>query len=168
MEKWHRALGPGGCEESLREVWQFFLFGLDRSCGTNLSIARRACSASSWWKCSRGSQEAAHIHVFHHQLRATTDNTDGKGFNTSVQPYAMADHSDSSRHAAEEAFLRFYRETQWECKNLQRALRVHQRAVETSPWTHRETTHLAVCDEDLSGCHLTITSLRTCSCQVPG
>jgi len=50
---------------------------------------------------------AAHVHVFHHQLRAAKDNSDGNGFNTSVQPYAMRVHSDSSRHAAEEAFLRF-------------------------------------------------------------
>ena len=50
---------------------------------------------------------AAHVHVFHHQLRAAKDNADGNGFNTSVQPYAMAVHSNSSRHAVEEAFLRF-------------------------------------------------------------
>ena len=50
---------------------------------------------------------AAHIHVFHHQLRAAKDNADGNGFNTSVQLYAMAVHSNSSRHAAEETFLRF-------------------------------------------------------------
>ena len=35
------------------------------------------------------------------------DNADGNGFNTSVQPYAMVVHRDSSRRAAEEAFLRF-------------------------------------------------------------
>ena len=50
---------------------------------------------------------AAHIHVFHRQLRAAEDNADGNGFNTSVQPYAIGDHSDSSRNVAEEAFLRF-------------------------------------------------------------
>ena len=50
---------------------------------------------------------AAHVHVFHHQLHAVEDNADGNGFSTSVQPYAMTVHSDSSRHAAEEAFLRF-------------------------------------------------------------
>ena len=27
---------------------------------------------------------AAHVHVFHHQLRAAKDNSDGNGFNTSV------------------------------------------------------------------------------------
>ena len=43
---------------------------------------------------------AAHIHVFHHQLRAAEDNADGNGFNTLVQLYAMAVHSDSSRHVA--------------------------------------------------------------------
>ena len=50
---------------------------------------------------------AVHVHVFHHQFRDAEDNADGNGFNTSVQPYAMAVHSDSSQHAAEEAFLRF-------------------------------------------------------------
>ena len=50
---------------------------------------------------------AAHIHVFHHRLCVAKDNADGNGFNTSVQPYAMAIHSDLSRHAAEEAFLWF-------------------------------------------------------------
>ena len=49
---------------------------------------------------------AAHAHVFHHQLRAVKDNADGNGFNTSVRPYAIGIHSDSSRRAAEEAFLR--------------------------------------------------------------
>ena len=50
---------------------------------------------------------AAHAHVFRHRLRAVKDNADGNGFNTSVQPYAMGNHSDSSRYLAEEAFLRF-------------------------------------------------------------
>ena len=50
---------------------------------------------------------AAHVHVCHHRLRAAKDNVDGNGFNTSVQLYAMAVHSNLSRHAAEEAFLRF-------------------------------------------------------------
>ena len=30
----------GGCEESLREVWQLLLFGLDRSCGTTICRSR--------------------------------------------------------------------------------------------------------------------------------
>ena len=50
---------------------------------------------------------AVHVHVFHHQLRAATNNADGNGFNTSVQPCAMAVHSDSSRHVAENSFLWF-------------------------------------------------------------
>ena len=73
----------------------------------NLSIARGACSTSRLVKMFKKVTGAAHVHVFHHQLRATKDNADGNGFNTSVQPYAMAIHSDSSQHAAEEAFLRF-------------------------------------------------------------
>ena len=35
------------------------------------------------------------------------DNADGNGFNTSVQPYAVAVHSNSLWYAAEEVFLRF-------------------------------------------------------------
>ena len=49
---------------------------------------------------------AVHANVFHHQLRDAKDNADGNGFNTSVQPYAVAVHSNSSRYA-EEVFLRF-------------------------------------------------------------
>ena len=49
---------------------------------------------------------AAHAHVFYHQLRAVEDNADDNGFNSSVQPYAVAVHSDSSWHAGEKAFLR--------------------------------------------------------------
>ena len=50
---------------------------------------------------------AAHVHVVRHRLRAAEDNADGNGFNTSVQPYAIGVHSDSSRRAAEEAFPQF-------------------------------------------------------------
>ena len=50
---------------------------------------------------------AVHVHIFHHQLRDAKDNADGDGFNTSVQPYVVAVHSNSSRYAAEEVFLRF-------------------------------------------------------------
>ena len=38
--RWQRALRLGGCEESLREVWQPILFGLDRSCGTTICRSR--------------------------------------------------------------------------------------------------------------------------------
>ena len=88
---------------------------------------------------------AAHVHVFHHQLRATKDNAHGNGFNTSVQPYAMAVHSDSSRHAAEEAFLRLAR-------NAVDAKLCKGRFVYIDAW-HNITTdpiensHLAVCYE---------------------
>jgi hypothetical protein len=48
------------------------------------------------------------VHVFHHQVRsASKNNSDGNGFNTSVQPYAHGIHSDSSAHAAQELFRRF-------------------------------------------------------------
>ena len=80
---------------------------------------------------------AAHIHVFHYQLRAAKDNADGNGFNTSVQLYAMAVHSNSSRHVAEEAFLRFAG-VRSGCKILQKALRVHQRVAKHHHKPHRE------------------------------
>ena len=82
---------------------------------------------------------AAHVHVFHHQLRATKDNADGNGFNTSVQPYAVAVHSDLSRHAAEEAFLRFAGNAV-DCFVYINAWR----NITTDPI---ENNHLAVCDE---------------------
>ena len=40
VEQWQRALGLGGCEEPLREVWQLFLFGLDGGCGTTICRSR--------------------------------------------------------------------------------------------------------------------------------
>ena len=88
---------------------------------------------------------AAYVHVFHHQLRATKDNADGNRFNTSVQPYAMAVHSDLSRHAAEEAFLRFAR-------NAVDAKFCKGRFVYINAWRNIttdsiENNHLAVCDE---------------------
>ena len=49
---------------------------------------------------------AVHVHIFRHQLRDAKDNADGDGFNISVQPYVVAVHSNSSRYAAEEVFLR--------------------------------------------------------------
>ena len=79
---------------------------------------------------------AAHVHVFHHQLRATKDNADGNGFNTSVQPYAMPVHCDSSRHAANAVDAKF-------CKG--RFVYINAwRNITTDPV---ENNHLAVCDE---------------------
>ena len=83
--------------------------------------------------------------------RTATDSTQW------VQPYAMVVHSDSSRHAAEEADAKF-------CKG---ELRVHQRVAKHHHGSHREQP-LGSVRRDLSGCRLTITSLRTCSCQGPG
>ena len=87
---------------------------------------------------------AVHVHVFRRQLRATEDNADGNGFNTSVQPYAMVVHSDSSRHAAEEAFLRFAGNAVDArfCKG--RFVYNAWRNITTDPI---ENNHLAVCDE---------------------
>ena len=108
---------------------------------------------------------AAHVHVFHHQLRAVEDNADGNGFNSSVQPYAVAVHSDSSWHAAEEAFLRF-------AGNAVDAKFCKGRFVCINAWRNItsdpiENNHLAVCDET-SMVSPDLTSLRTCSCQGPG
>ena len=88
---------------------------------------------------------AAHVHVFHHQLRAAKDNSDGNGFNTSVQPHVMAVHSDSSRHAAEEAFLRIAGNTgdAKSCKGRFGYINAW-RNVTTDP---TENNHLAECDE---------------------
>jgi hypothetical protein len=88
---------------------------------------------------------AAHVHVFHHQVRAARDNSDGNGFNTTVQPYAHAVHSDSSRHAAEAAFLRF-------AGNAVDAKFCKGRFVYINAWRNItpdpiENNHLAVCDE---------------------
>ena len=92
---------------------------------------------------------AVHVHVFHHQLRAVEDNADGNGFNSSVQPYAVAVHSDSSWHAAEEVFLLVCRECSG-CKILQRAFRVHQRVAKHHHGLHREQS-LGSVRRDLSG-----------------
>ena len=88
---------------------------------------------------------AAHVHVLYHQSCAAKDNADGNGFNTSVQSYAMAVHSDSSRHAAEEAFLRF-------AVNAVDAKFCKGRFVYINAWRNIttdpiENNHLAVCDE---------------------
>ena len=82
---------------------------------------------------------AAHDHVFHHQL------CDGNGFNTSVQPYAVAVHSNSSRYAAEEVFLRF-------AGNTVDAKFCKGRFVYINAWRNIatdpiENNHLAVYDE---------------------
>ena len=55
VEQWQRALEIGGCEESLREVWQ----SQPQLWDNNLSIARGgvSCSYSRWRKCSRRSRE---------------------------------------------------------------------------------------------------------------
>ena len=86
---------------------------------------------------------AAHGHVF--RQRAVRDNADGNGFNTSVQPYAMAVHSDSSRHAAEEGFLRF-------AGNAVDATFCKRRLVYINAWRNIttnpiENNYLAVCNE---------------------
>ena len=88
---------------------------------------------------------AAHTHVFHHRLCAAKDNADGNGFNTSVQPYAMAIHSDLSRHAAEEAFL-------WFAGNAVDAKFCKGRFMYINAWRNIttdpiENNHSAVCDE---------------------
>ena len=108
---------------------------------------------------------AVHVHVFHHQLRDAKDNADGNGFNTSVQPYVVAVHSNSSRYAAEEVFLRF-------AGNTVDAKFCKGRFVYINAWrnitqTPSRTTTWQCAMRPL-WCHLTITSLRICSCQGPG
>ena len=107
---------------------------------------------------------AAHVHIFHHQLRAVEDNADGNGFNTSVQPYAIGVHSDSSWRAAE-AFLRF-------AGNAVDAKFCKERFVYINAWRNIttdpiENNYLAVHDET-SLVSPDETSLRICSCQGPG
>ena len=51
---------------------------------------------------------AVHAHVFHHQLRAVEDNADDNGFNSSVQPYAVAVHSGlNNQNAAKHRWYYF-------------------------------------------------------------
>ena len=88
---------------------------------------------------------AVHVHVFHHQLRDAEDNADGNGFNTSVQPYVVAVHINSSRYAAEEIFLRF-------AGNTVDAKFCKLRFVYINAWRNIttdpvKTNHLAVYDE---------------------
>ena len=88
---------------------------------------------------------AVHVHVFHHQLRGVEDNADDNGFNSSVQPYAVAVHSDSSWHACENAFL-------WFAGNAVDAKFCKGRFVYVDAWRnittdYIENNYLAVCDE---------------------
>ena len=88
---------------------------------------------------------AAHVHILDHQLRAAKDKADGNGLNSSVQLYTMAVHSDSSRHAAEEAFLRF-------AGNATDAKFCNGHFMYINAWRNItrdpiENNYLAVCDE---------------------
>ena len=92
---------------------------------------------------------AAHAHVSHHQLRAVEYNADDNGFNSSVQLYAVAVHSDSSWHAGENAFLR-------SARNAMDAQFWKERFVYINAWRNIttdsiENNHLAVYDETSSG-----------------
>ena len=88
---------------------------------------------------------ALHVHVFHHQLCDAKDNADGNGVNTSVQPYIVAVHSNSSRYAAEEVFLRF-------AGNAVDAKFCKKRFLYINAWRNItidliENNHSALCDE---------------------
>lgn len=88
---------------------------------------------------------AAHVKVFHHQVRsAAKSNADGHGFDTSVQPYAHAVHSDSCAHSAEQFFLHLAKTLDKKyCKG--RFLHVNAwRNIADAPI---EDDALAVCDE---------------------
>ena len=88
---------------------------------------------------------AVHDHVFHHQLRAVEDNADCNGFNSSVQPYAVAVHSDSSWHVADEVFLQLAGNTVDEKSRKKPYVYIDAwRNITTDPI---ENSHLAVYDE---------------------
>ena len=88
---------------------------------------------------------AVHVHVFYHQLRDARDNADGNGLNISVQPYVVVVHSNSSRYAAEEVFLRFAGNTV-DAKFCKRRL-VYINAWRNITTDPIENNHLAVYDE---------------------
>ena len=108
---------------------------------------------------------AVHVHVFHHQLRAVEDNAVGNGFNSSVQPYAVAVYNDSSWHAADEAFF-VLQGMQW-MQNSAKGVSCTLTRGETSPRTPSRTNTWQHAPRPI-WCHLTTTSLRTCSRQGPG
>ena len=90
---------------------------------------------------------AAHAHVFHHQLRAAKDNADGNG--TLLRRHFFG-----------------LQGTQW-MQNSAKGASCTSTRGETSPQTSSRTTTWQ-CAPRPFWWHLTITSLRTCSCQGPG
>lgn len=89
---------------------------------------------------------AAEVVCFHHQVRnADKANGDHKNLHTSVQPYAMAVHSDSSPISAEEAFLGFVGLEKYEKYKTGRFLYINAwRSIADTPIGDN---HLALCDE---------------------
>ena len=132
---------------------------------SKLSIARGSVFYVKMLEMIKKVTRAVHIHVFHHQLRDAKDKADGSGFGTSVQPYVVAVHSNSSWYAAEEVFLRFARNTVDTkfCKG--RFLYINAwRNITTDTI---ENNHLAVYDET-SLVSPDDYPIRTCCCQGPG
>ena len=144
-------------------MWQILMFGLHHSCGTTICRSRGGVLYVKMLAMIKKVTGAVHVHVFHHQLRDAKDDANGNGFNTSVQPYVVAVHSDSLQ--LEEAFLRF-------AGNAVDAQFCKGRFVYNNAWRNITTDPLRTttwqCATRPLWWHLTITSLRTCSCQGPG
>ena len=144
-EQWQGALEIGGCEESLRDVWQLLLFDLDAAVGQQYIDREGGVFHVRMVEMFKKVTGVAHVHVSHRQLCDAEDNADGNRFNTSVQPYATGVHSDSSRRAAEEAFLRF-------AGNAVDAKLCKRRFLYINAWRNItadpiENNYLAVCSE---------------------
>ena len=106
---------------------------------------------------------SARLHVFHHSLLVAVCNADGNVFNTSVlTPCAVAFHNGSSQHVAEEASLQFAGNIVE--KNSARSHMCTSMREEMSLWTPLRTTTWQCVTRSLWS-HLTIISIRACSCQ---
>ena len=89
---------------------------------------------------------AAHVKVFHHQVRNQEKNTgDPKNLNTSVQGYAMGIHSDSHPHSADALFRRMT--TGAGMKQYQTGRFLYINAWRNIADTPIQNNPLAVCDE---------------------
>ena len=89
---------------------------------------------------------AAHVEVFHHQVRNEDKNNGSfQNLNTTVQGYAMGIHSDSHPQAAEEMFLSLTNKESTEKFKSGRFLYINAwRNISEEPIGNN---HLAVCDE---------------------
>ena len=90
--------------------------------------------------------KAAHVEVFHHQVRNEAKNNGGlQNLNTSVQGYASGVHSDSHPQAADELFIHLSRMPATKSFTRGRFLYINAwRNISEQPIGNN---HLAVCDE---------------------